>query len=66
MSALSIIMLSFAMLGAVDKIIGNKLGLGKEFERGFNLLGPMALSMIGMIVIAPAIGVWLGSFFEFF
>lgn len=66
MNAISIVMLSFALLGALDRICGNKFGLGKEFERGFNLLGPMALSMIGMIVIAPAIGVWLGSFFEFF
>lgn len=66
MSVLSIIMLSFAMLGALDRIFGNRFGLGKEFERGFNLLGPMALSMIGMITIAPAIGVWLGGFFEVF
>ena len=66
MNALSLVMLSFAMLGALDRILGNKFGLGKEFERGFNLLGPMALSMIGMIVIAPAIGVWLEPFFEGF
>ena len=66
MNPLSIIMLSFAILGALDKICGNKFGLGKEFERGFSLLGPMALSMIGMIVIAPALGVWLKPFFEGF
>lgn len=66
MNALSIVMLSFALLGALDKILGNRFGLGKEFERGFELLGPMALSMIGMIIIAPAIGAWLGSFFEIF
>ena len=66
MNAISIVMLSFAMLGALDKICGNKFGLGKEFERGFSLLGPMALSMIGMIVIAPALGVWLKPFFEGF
>ncbi len=66
MNVLSIIMLCFALLGAVDRIFGSRLGLGKEFERGFALFAPMALSMIGMIVIAPAIGVWLGSFFEWF
>ena len=66
MNAISIVMLSFALLGALDRICGNKFGLGKEFERGFNLLGPMALSMIGMIVIAPALGVWLKPFFEGF
>jgi ethanolamine transporter len=60
------VMLAFAILGALDRIIGNKIGLGKEFERGFQLLGPMALSMIGMIVVAPALGVWLSPFFEGF
>ena len=66
MNPLSLVMLSFALLGALDRICGNKFGLGKEFERGFELLGPMALSMIGMIVIAPALGVWLKPFFEGF
>ena len=63
MSPLEILMLVFALIGALDRIFGNKLGLGKEFDRGFQLLGPMALSMIGMIVIAPALGVWLKPFF---
>ena len=51
------IMLLFAMLGALDRIIGNRFGLGKEFEKGFMLLGNMALSMIGMIVLSP----WLAE-----
>ena len=55
MSPITIIMLSFSMLGAVDLIIGNKLGLGKEFERGIHLLGVMVMSMVGMIVFAPLI-----------
>lgn len=55
MNLLSFIMLVFSLVAAVDRIFGNKLGLGKEFERGFMMLGPMALSMIGMIVIAPGI-----------
>ncbi len=66
MNALTAVMLGFALLGALDRIIGNRLGLGKEFERGFNLLAPMALSMIGMIVIAPALGFWLSPVFEGF
>ncbi len=53
------IMAAFAMLGALDLIIGNRFGLGKEFEKGFYLLGAMALSMIGMIVIAPLLGQWI-------
>lgn len=45
----------FAVAGAVDRILGNRFGLGKEFEKGFRLLGSLALSMIGMIVLAPLI-----------
>lgn len=55
MSPITIVMLCFSLLGAVDLMIGNKLGLGEQFERGFMLLGTMALSMIGMIVLAPVI-----------
>lgn len=55
MDVLSIVFFAFAVLGAIDYVIGNKLGIGKEFERGFMLLGSMALSMIGMIVLAPTL-----------
>lgn len=48
-------MLVFSVLGAIDRIIGNRFGFGKEFERAFMLIGTMALSMIGMIVISPLI-----------
>jgi len=47
--------LIFSVLGALDKILGNRFGLGSEFEKAFNLLGAMALSMIGMIVVSPFI-----------
>ena len=53
MNYLTIIILVFSVLGALDKIFGNRFGLGKEFEKAFILLGTMALSMIGMIVISP-------------
>ncbi len=59
MNFVSVFMAFFAMLGAIDLIIGNRFGLGKEFEKGFNLLGTMALSMIGMIVVAPLLGQWI-------
>ena len=61
MNAISIVMAVFAALGAIDLIIGNKLGLGKEFEKGINLLGTMALSMIGMIVLAPVFAALLSN-----
>ncbi len=66
MNAITIIILIFSIIGAIDYITGNKIGVGREFERAFSLFGPMALSMLGMIVIAPAIGVWLTPFFDGF
>ena len=60
------IMAAFAVLGALDRIIGNRFGLGKEFERGFMLLGTMSLSMTGMIVIAPFLADVLQPVFDFF
>ncbi len=45
----------FAVIGALDKITGNHLKLGDEFEKGIMTLGPLSLSMIGMMTIAPAL-----------
>ena len=66
MDVIQIIILVFALLGAMDYVIGNRIGIGKEFEKGFALFAPLALSMLGMIVIAPAVGVWLSPLFEGF
>lgn len=66
MSAITVIVLIFALIGLVDNCFGNKLGFGKEFAKGFSLFGPMALSMLGMLVISPAIGVWLKPVFDGF
>ena len=66
MNAITVVMLCFSALGAIDRIFGNRLGLGKEFEKGFMLLGVMALSMIGMIVISPFLAQLLAPFFDFF
>lgn len=55
MNYVTLIMAVFAVLGALDRIFGNRLGLGKEFERGLTMFGTLALSMIGMIVLAPVI-----------
>jgi len=65
-NAVTWVLLVFSVLGALDRILGNRFGLGKEFERGFELFGSMSLSMIGMLVMAPAIGVWLTPVFEGF
>lgn len=55
MNALTVIMLIFSLLGALDRILGGRMGLAIEFEKGFNMLGTLCLSMIGMIVISPLI-----------
>lgn len=66
MSILTVTILIFSVLGAIDKLLGNKFGLGKEFEKGFKLFAPMTFSMLGMLVLAPAVGVWLTPFFDWF
>ena len=66
MSVLTILIVTFSLLGAVDRVFGNKFGLGREFVRGFELFAPMALSMIGMLILTPALGVWFSPFFEWF
>lgn len=66
MSAVSIVVLCFSVLGAIDYLLGNKMGLAQEFQKAFSIFMPMALSMLGMIVIAPAIGVWLTPAFDGF
>ena len=50
-----------AVIGGLDRIFGNKLKLGEKFEEGFRLLGSMALSMTGMICLAPVLANVLGK-----
>lgn len=66
MNILTTIILVFSILGLVDKLLGNKFGLGIEFEKGFSLFVPMIFSMVGMLVISPAVGVLLDPFFNWF
>ena len=47
------IMAAGAATGGLDRICGNRLGLGKRFEEGFMLLGATALSMAGIICLTP-------------
>lgn len=42
-----------ALCGGADRIWGNRLGLGEKFEQGFQLLGPTALSMAGILCLVP-------------
>ena len=49
------IMAVFAVLGALDRIFGSRLGIGKEFEEGILAMGSLALAMIGVITLAPVL-----------
>ncbi len=49
------IMAAFMVLGALDRIFGNRFGLGKEFEAGIESMGSLALAMIGIISLAPVL-----------
>ena len=49
------VMAVFAVLGALDRIIGNRFGLGKEFENGILAMGSLALAMVGIICFAPVL-----------
>ena len=49
------LMAVFALVGALDRILGNRFGLGKEFESGIRAMGPLALAMLGIISIAPVL-----------
>ena len=45
----------FAVLGGLDRIFGNRFGLGKPFEEGILAMGSLALAMIGIISLAPVL-----------
>ncbi|ASS89641.1 ethanolamine utilization protein EutH [Aeribacillus pallidus] len=48
------------IIGALDRVFGNKIGLGEQFEEGFNSMGPLALGMVGIVCLAPVIADVLG------
>ena len=49
------IMALFAVAGALDRIFGNRLGIGKEFEEGILAMGALAIAMLGIICLAPVL-----------
>ena len=49
------IMAAFALLGALDRIIGNRFGLGQEFENGILAMGTLAMAMLGIIALSPVL-----------
>lgn len=59
-SVIMMIMMIFMVIGAIDKIRGNKKGYGEKFEEGFNAIGPLAISMAGVVAAAPVLATILG------
>ncbi len=50
------IMVCFSIAGIVDTLfLKDKLGLGPEFKKGFEMIGPLCLSIVGIISFAPVI-----------
>ncbi|HIR30752.1 MAG TPA: ethanolamine utilization protein EutH [Candidatus Faecousia faecavium] len=49
------VMAAFAVLGAIDRILGNRFGLGQEFENGILAMGSLALAMVGIVSLAPVL-----------
>jgi len=53
------VMATFAVFGAIDRIFGNRIGLGKEFENGIIAMGALALAMLGIIALSPVLAALL-------
>lgn len=54
--AVTVIMAVFFLLGTADRLFGNHLGLGTQYEKGFHMMGQVALVIIGLYCIAPVLG----------
>ena len=51
-----IIMVVFVLIGAADKIIGNRFRLGNKFEDGIMAMGTLVIATAGLLVLAPLLG----------
>lgn len=56
---LMVVMAVFTVLGGLDRIFGNRFGLGKEFENGILAMGSLALAMVGIVSLAPVLAALL-------
>ena len=49
------VMALFAVIGALDRVLGNRLGLAGQFEEGITAMGALAIAMLGIICLAPVL-----------
>ncbi len=54
-----LIMMIFMLVGAIDKIRGNKKGYGEAFDEGFAAIGSLAVAMAGVVAAAPVLAIIL-------
>ena len=50
------IMAGFMLLGAADRCLDGRFGLGKAFDEGISAMGGLMVPMVGFIAAAPVIG----------
>jgi len=50
------IMVVFMVIGALDRCIGNRFGLGNKIDEALGTMSDMCIPMVGMILMAPLIG----------
>ena len=53
------LMTVFAVIGIIDRLfLKDKLGLGPEFIKGMEMIGPLCVAIVGIIALVPEIA-WL-------
>lgn len=58
-SVIIFIMMIFMLVGAIDRMRGNKLGYGEKFEEGFKSMGTLAIAMAGVVAASPVLAILL-------
>lgn len=55
MQVIFYILTCFAIIGALDRCFGSKLGYGEKFQEGICVTGPLVLAMLGILSLSPII-----------
>ncbi|MBR3768072.1 MAG: ethanolamine utilization protein EutH [Clostridia bacterium] len=55
MEIFTYVMIGIAIIAGIDRITGNKIGIGAELEKAVMMMAPLALSMAGILILAPSI-----------
>ncbi len=58
------LLVAFSIIGGIDKIFNNRLGLGKKFDEGIRGIGDLALTIIGIYCLSPIISNLLAPILE--